>query len=89
MKRYVSAAGWEPSWTAWRNWLKERFFRHCRNAEVVRQDLSRELSIEVSRRTVERAVAGYRRLLAAEAKATLRFESPPARQLQARRESRR
>ena len=39
-------------------------------------------TIEVSRRTVERAVAGYRRLLAVEAKATLRFETPPGRQLQ-------
>ena len=40
------------------DWLKERFFQHRGNAEVVRQDLARELSIEVSPRTVERAVAG-------------------------------
>lgn len=90
VKRYVATAGWVPYGSPRRaakldgleDWLKERFFRHRGNAEVVRQDLSRELSIEVSRRTVERAVAGYRRLLAAEAKATLRFETPPGRQLQ-------
>ncbi len=90
MKRYVATAGWVPHGSPRRataldgleDWLKERFFRHRGNAEVVRQDLSRELSIEVSRRTVERAVAGYRRLLVAEAKATLRFETPPGRQLQ-------
>ena len=63
-------------------WLRERFFRHRGNAEVVRQDLRREFSIDVSLRTVERAVAPYRRLLAAEAKATLRFETPAGRQLQ-------
>ena len=63
-------------------WLEERFFRHRGNAEVVRQDLKRELSIDASLRTVARAVAPYRRLLAAEAKATLRFETLPGRQLQ-------
>ena len=48
----------------------------------MRQDLLRELSIDVSLRTVERAVAPFRRLLTAEAKATVRFETPPGRQLQ-------
>ena len=48
----------------------------------LRLDLERELSIEVSLRTVERAVEPYRRLLAAEAKATVRFETAPGRQLQ-------
>ena len=61
---------------------EERFFRHRGNAEVVRQDLLREQSVEVSLRTVERAVAPLRRLLTAEAKATVRFETPPGRQLQ-------
>ena len=63
-------------------WLKECFFRHRGNAEVVRQDLLRELSIDVSLRTVERAVAPFRRLLTAEAKATVRFETAPGHQLQ-------
>ena len=63
-------------------WLRERFHRHRGNADVVRQDLEREHGITVSLRTVERAVQPYRRELAAEARATLRFETPPGRQLQ-------
>ena len=63
-------------------WLKEYFFGHRGNAEVVRQDLLRELSIDVSLRTVERAVAPFRRLPTAEAKATVRFERVPGHQLQ-------
>jgi transposase len=49
---------------------------------VVRQELEREQGVTVSLRTVERAVAGLRQSLAAEARATLRFETPPGRQLQ-------
>ena len=90
VKRYVAAAGWlaygsprrEARLDGLDGWIEERFFRHRGNAEVVRQDLKRELSVEVSVRTVERAVERHRRLLAAEAKATLRFETPPGRQLQ-------
>jgi transposase len=63
-------------------WLAERFFRHRGNADVVRQDLEREKGLTVSLRTVERAVKGLRQSLAAEARATLRFETPPGRQLQ-------
>ena len=90
VKRYVEAQGWVAYGGPRRNgklagleaWLEERLCRHRGNAEVVRQDLARELSIDVSLRTVERAVAPYRRRLAAEAKATVRFETPPGRQLQ-------
>lgn len=90
VRRYVAADGWVAYSRPRRGgklagldaWLREGFVRHGGNAEVVRQDLRRELSVEVSLRTVERAVRPYRRLLAAEAKATLRFETPPARQLQ-------
>jgi transposase len=63
-------------------WLAERFRRHRGNADVVRQDLEREHGIRVSLRTVERAVAPLRRELAAEARATVRFETPPGHQLQ-------
>ena len=63
-------------------WLRERFHRHRGNADVVRQELERERGIKVSLRTVERAVQPYRRELAAEARATVRFETPPGRQLQ-------
>ena len=83
VRRYVEADGWmaysRQAGTGkledQEEWLKERFFRHRGNAEVVRQDLVREQSIEVSLRTVERAVAPFRRLLTAEAKATVRFET--------------
>ena len=90
VKRYLEADGWAPYGRTGRagklagldDWLRERFHRHRGNAEVVRQELLEELSIDASLRTVERAVAPYRGLLAAEAKATLRFETPPGRQLQ-------
>ena len=90
VRRYVEAQGWVAYGGPRRSgklagldaWLEERFFRHRGNAEVVRQDLERELSIAVSLRTVERAVAPYRQRLVAEAKATLRFETPPGHQLQ-------
>jgi transposase len=63
-------------------WVSERFRRHRGNADVVRQDLARELGIEVSLRTLERAVAPLRQTLAAAARVTLRFETPPGKQLQ-------
>ncbi len=49
---------------------------------MVRQELASELGIVVSLRTVERSVSHLRRELAAEALATVRFETPPGRQLQ-------
>ena len=63
-------------------WLAERLRRHRGDADVVRQELAAEPGITVSLRTVERAVAHLRRELAAEALATVRFETPPGRQLQ-------
>jgi DNA replication protein DnaC len=44
--------------------------------------LAREHGIIVSLRTVERAVASRRQALQAEARATMRFETPPGKQLQ-------
>ena len=64
------------------DWLAERFRRHRGNADVVRQELLAEHGIAVSLRTVERAVAHLRRELAAEARATVRFETPPGQQMQ-------
>jgi transposase len=64
------------------DWLRERFLRHRGNADVVRQDLAAEKNIHVHLRTVERAVQPYRQALRAEALATVRFETPPGRQLQ-------
>ncbi|MGU3407896.1 IS21 family transposase [Methylobacterium brachiatum] len=63
-------------------WLADRFRQHAGNADVVRQELAAEKGIVLSLRTVERAVAPWRRALAAEARATVRFETPPGHQLQ-------
>jgi transposase len=63
-------------------WLAERFRRHGGNADVVRQELLAEKGIALSLRTIEREVAPFRRDLAAEARATVRFETLPGHQLQ-------
>src|SRR5918911_587895 len=88
--RYVGLGGWAPPRVARRprtldgleGWLAERFRRHRGNADVVRQELLAEHGIAVSLRTVERAVTHLRRELAAEARATVRFETPPGHQMQ-------
>lgn len=90
VKRYVEAGGWVSYRRPRRgrrldgleDWLAERFARHRGNCDVVRQDLAREHGIEVSLRTVERAVARLRQGLRAEARACMRFETPPGKQLQ-------
>lgn len=90
VKRYLREGGWSPYSAPRRaraldgleDWLKERFERHGGNAAVVQQELQAEHGIAVSLRTVERACAGYRQSLAAQARATVRFETPPGKQLQ-------
>jgi transposase len=90
VKRYLGLGGWTGCRKPERakaldglsDWLAERFRRHRGNADVVRQELVAEHGIAVSLRTVERAVAPLRRELAAEARATVRFETPPGKQLQ-------
>jgi transposase len=90
VQRYLAASGWAPCRVPARPgllrghaaWLDERLRRHRGNADVVRQELASELGVVVSLRTVERAVSHLRRELAAEALATVRFETPPGRQLQ-------
>src|SRR6201997_5384921 len=89
-KDYIAAGGWTPYRQPRRKkaldgqeaWLRERFRRHRGNADVIRQELAAETGIIVSLRTVERAVQPYRQELAAEARATVRFETPPGKQLQ-------
>jgi transposase len=63
---------------------RERLRRHRGNADVLRQELAFEKAIAVSLRTVERAVKPYRQELEleAEARATVRFETPPGKQMQ-------
>ena len=90
VRRYLAAGGWTAYQKPERprvldgleDWLAERFRQHRGNADVVRQELAREHGLVVSLRTVERAVAPLRRSLQAEARATVRFETPPGRQLQ-------
>lgn len=90
VREYLRQGGWRPMDVSGRGsvlaphreWLAERLRRHRGNADVVRQDLARELGIEVSLRTVERAVAPLRRALRAEAVATVRYETAPGQQLQ-------
>jgi transposase len=90
VKRYLAAGGWvairQPRRSrrldGFEDWLAERFRRHRGNCDVVRQDLQREHGIAVSLRTVERTMAPLRQTLRAEARATLRFETPPGKQLQ-------
>ena len=90
VKRYLAAGGWVAIRRSRRRrrldgleeWLKERFRQHRGNCDVVRQDLLREHGLTVSLRTVERAAASLRQALQAEARACLRFETPPGKQLQ-------
>ena len=90
VRRYLRAGGVVPfakpvrksAFDGLDDWLRERFFRHGGNADVVRQELLAEKGIKLSLRTVERQVAPLRRELMAEARATLRFETPPGKQMQ-------
>jgi transposase len=90
VKDYLSKGGWMPYQTPKRvkaldglnDWLEKTFEQHHGNADVVRQELQAQHGIEVSLRTVERAVQPFRQQLAAAAKATLRFETPAGKQLQ-------
>lgn len=90
VRRYLRNGGWAGYSRAGRPmalagmeaWLEERLIRHGGNADVVRQELAAECGAAVSLRTVERACAPLRQRLLAEAQATMRFETPPGRQLQ-------
>ena len=90
VRRYLAAGGWTPHRSPERpstlagheDGLGERLRRHRGNADVVRQDLEREHGLKVSPRTIQRAVSPHGRELAAEARATVRFETPPGHQLQ-------
>jgi transposase len=63
-------------------WLRERFFRHDGNADVVRQELASEHGIVIGLRSVELRVQRWRRELRAQKRATVRFETAPGQQLQ-------
>ncbi|VVS94890.1 IS21 family transposase [Desulfoluna spongiiphila] len=90
VKSYLKKKGWVSYQTPKRakvldgleDWLEEAFRQHLGNADVVRQELLSQHKIDVSLRTVERAVKPFRQQLQAAAKATLRFETPAGKQLQ-------
>lgn len=90
VREYLRRGGWRPMDVSARGsalephgeWLADRLNRHRGNADVVRQDLRRELGIEVSLRTVQRAVEPLRREMRAQALATVRYETAPGQQLQ-------
>lgn len=90
VREYLRRGGWRPmdvsarcsALEPHREWLVERLNRHRGNADVVRQDLRRDLGIEVSLRTVQRAVEPLRREMRAQALATVRYETAPGQQLQ-------
>jgi transposase len=90
VREYLRQGGWRPMDVSGRGsalephkqWRAERLRRHKGNADVVRQDLARELGVEVSLRTVQRAVEPLRRELSAQAVATVRYETAPGQQLQ-------
>ena len=88
---YIREGGWKPykkpdrvrCLEEYESWLREQFRQHRGNAAVVQRELKREHGIDVTLRTVQRAVKPLRQELLAEAKATVRFETHPGRQLQA------
>lgn len=63
------------------DWLRERFLAGVRNADVLRQELA-ERGVRVHVRTVERFVEPLREEAESLDRATLRFETPPGRQMQ-------
>jgi transposase len=90
VREYLRSGGWKPMDVSARTgvlaphmeWLEQRLRQHKGNADVVRQELQRELGITVSLRTVQRAVASMRVTLRAQAVAHVRFETAPGLQLQ-------
>lgn len=64
------------------DWLIDNFYQHGGNAAVLYQELKRQHNITVSLRSVERAVKSLRDQLVSEQKATVRFETPPGKQMQ-------
>jgi transposase len=91
LDRYLALGDWQPYSTAnrsglldgHREWLQQQFEQHHGNAEVVRQELVKQKGIQVSLRTVERAVQTWREALRQSAQATVRYETRPGKQLQA------
>ena len=90
VRRYLKLGGWQDYAAPGRtkkldqlgDWLASEFRRHGGNADVIRQELKRVHEIDVSLRTVERAVEQLRQEVKVQAIATVRFETGPGHQLQ-------
>jgi hypothetical protein len=90
VRRYLRAGGAAPfrkperktAFDGLDDWLRERFFRHGGNADVIRQELESEHGIKIGLRSVEKRVQGWRCELKASKRATVRFETRPGQQLQ-------
>jgi len=90
VQRYIRQNGWLPyhkpvrhkKLEGLKDWLEERFEKHKGNAAVIQQELLKEHNIHAASRTIQYAVKCFRQKLFAETHATVRFETPPGRQLQ-------
>lgn len=90
VKRYLHQKGWAPYKSPKRSnklkglsgWIEETFLLHKGNCAVVLQELGRQHQIKVHLRTIEKAVKPFRQKLINTALATVRYETPPGKQLQ-------
>lgn len=90
VKRYLQQKGWVPynrpnrpnKLKGMENWLEQTFLLHKGNCAVVLQELKRQHQIKVHLRTIEKAVKSFRQKLVNETLATIRYETPPGKQLQ-------
>lgn len=90
VKRYLLQKSWQPyksrksqkKLAGLEDWLEATFYLHRGNATVVHQELIKQHGIHVHVCTVERAVRSFRQKLVSEAKATVRFETLPGKQMQ-------
>lgn len=62
-------------------WIQNQFNAGVRNADVLRQELE-AIGVSVSLRTVERAIRPFRESYMRAEQATVRFETPPGKQMQ-------
>ena len=90
VRRYLRAGNWIPyqkpkkskKLEGLEDWLRNTFRQHKGNAAVVHQELIRQHGLYLDKSTVRRAVHPFRKQLQIESQATVRFETPPGKQLQ-------
>ena len=89
MRRYIKLGGYKPyvrrktpqALDAQLPWLRERFTAVRGNAQVLLREL-RERGFKLGYSTLARVVKPWRDELVAQARATVRFETPPGQQMQ-------